>query len=146
MIPFLSTLRPRCALCAAFATCLLTACSNDLPSEPTAAPAPVAAIAPAAAKAPIALDGSAIADVHGRLLPALQDAVLAAELRGQLAELSALLEKGDGAASLRSVSRAQKLLSTYAEHAAGAISAADLDAIRLALDATERSLSTGDTK
>ena len=75
-------------------------------------PAPVPE-APTALVAATPIDAGAMADVHARLLPSLQDAMLAQQLRGELSDVSERLAAGQVAAALKSIARAEKLLDSY---------------------------------
>ena len=112
------------------------------PTGPSAdAAAPVASIA--ASPEEVAGLGAALGDATTRLAPSFKDAVIRAELRGLLGDLSDQLTKGDAAAARRSLGLARKTLQRLAARGDQAAAGADLDGISLALDQVEVTLNGG---
>ena len=119
--PALATL----ALAASLGACAEPTGLRDSEEAPIALASSARVEAAAAHRAMLALD-----DAAARVVPTLTDSPLRSQLAQALLDAGAALGHADGARATRELAAAQKLLGQY-----GAGDGAELDAIRLALNA-----------
>ena len=111
-----------------------TACSKDMPTEPTSELTPVAT--PIMTPAGHAAAGTLLDDASARLMPSLADAAAQAKLRGHLEDLSAALQGSNAAKARRQIALARKMIAALADSP----DAADLAVLRITLDQVEAQL------